>query len=141
MDASSIAPPSLDWSRPWATRDDDAGNAFDQQTLVNIVTMGDEVVCEKCEEAATLSPYTLMDARQQLPIHPNCRCVLQTWSSFRRLPVQFGQPGAAPPQMMTMKQLGRAVTKELTGKISMAATTEASATKSEAEYEYQTQKI
>ena len=100
MDATATAPPSLDWSRPW-----DKGEAIDDAfTLVKIVTMDDDLVCEKCQQAQDDGPYTLEEAMAMLPIHPHCRCVMQPFSSLRRLPVTFGKLGAAP-ELFTVKQL------------------------------------
>jgi hypothetical protein len=81
MDTSAIAPPSLDWSRPWDKRDIDT---FDQDAMVKVVTMGDDDVCEKCQQAADDSPYTLEEVYQirhdtggdGCLIHQNCRCGL-----------------------------------------------------------------
>ena len=37
-------------------------------------TAGDDKVCARCEDAAADSPYTIDEARGQIPLHPNCRC-------------------------------------------------------------------
>ena len=127
MDASQVAPPPQDWERPWEKR---SGKNFEQQTLVKIVTSGDDHTCEICQEAADNSPYT-MDEINQLShkwqhwepaagtvgartnlIHPNCRCVIQPWQQTRRLSVQFGGKGA-PPELLNARQLGRKVADEL----------------------------
>jgi hypothetical protein len=126
MDASGIAPPSLDWSRPWDKPDD---NSFDQDTLVKVVTMGDDDVCEQCQQAQENSPYTLAEVYQIRTargddgclIHPNCRCGLAPWSSLRRLPVVFNKPGDDMPSgLFTPTQLGKAVADEL--KVSLFVT-------------------
>ena len=44
---------------------------------VNISTAGDDAVCEECEDAAAGGPYTLDEAEDIIPLHPNCRCA---WS-------------------------------------------------------------
>jgi hypothetical protein len=127
MDASAVATPPPDWERPWEKR---SSKAFEQQTLVKIVTSGDDHTCEICEEAALKSPYT-MDEINQLSakwqhwepaagtvgartnlIHPNCRCSIQPWQQTRRLSVQFGGKGA-PPELLNARQLGRKVADEI----------------------------
>jgi|ERR1035437_1626046 hypothetical protein len=120
MDASAISPPSLDWSRPWGERDSNA--TFDQDTMVKVVTMDDENVCEKCQQAAIDSPYTLKEVYQirhdtggdGCLIHQNCRCGLAPWSSLRKIPVVFNRPGDdIPSGLFTPNQLGEAVADEM----------------------------
>jgi hypothetical protein len=113
MDASRVAPPTLDWSRPWDTRDNQTNSAFDTNTLVNIITMEDELVCQKCQDAADNSPYTIEEAQALLPIHPNCRCPLQNYVSYQRLPVVFSDNGAAPLELLTPRGLAKTVATEL----------------------------
>ena len=132
MDASKFAPPSLDWSRPFGGRDT---KQFEKQILVNIVTLHDKFVCEKCEEAAEKNPWTMaqIDVMKQqwkdwkpatgpAPgfhtnlIHPNCRCVITPFASKRRLPVTFGEH-AAKEELFTARQLGERVAAELKVKI------------------------
>ena len=43
--------------------------------LVNILTAGDDLVCQECEDAALDGPYSLDEADELLPLHPHCRCV------------------------------------------------------------------
>jgi|KBSMisStaDraftv2_1062788.scaffolds.fasta_scaffold00032_21 hypothetical protein len=132
MDASGILPPSGDWSRPWATRDQ---NQFDKQVLVNITTMHDRFSCEVCEQAAASGPYTMADIDTMVAkwknfepatgpapgfrtnlIHPNCRCVLTPFANKRRLRVTFG---AGEQEMYTAKGLADAIAGEL--KVSIKA--------------------
>lgn len=42
--------------------------------LVNVLTAGDDNVCEDCEDIAGDGPYTLDEAQGLIPAHPNCRC-------------------------------------------------------------------
>jgi hypothetical protein len=127
MDASAVATPPSDWERPWAKRSD---QNFQQQTLVKIVTSGDDHTCEICEEAAAKSPYTLEEINQLSKkwqhwqpaagfagertnlIHPNCRCVIQPWRQTRRVGVQFGGKGA-PTELLNARQLGKKVAGEI----------------------------
>jgi hypothetical protein len=127
MDASAVAVPPQDWERPWDKR---SNKAFEGDTLVKIVTSGDDHTCEICAEAAAKSPYTmeeinqlslkwqhwepaagLVGARTNL-IHPNCRCVIQPWQQTRRLEMKFSGKGA-PPELLNARQLGRKVADEL----------------------------
>jgi hypothetical protein len=119
MDASSLAPPSLDWRRPW---DKPSDGSFDRQALVNILTMDDDVVCETCEQVAEDGPYTLERAQELLSqseeylpnngqesrrgIHINCRCLLGPFSSLRRIPVAFGSPTSGDIELLNTRQLG-----------------------------------
>jgi len=127
MDASAVAMPPSNWERPWEARSD---KTFQQQTLVKIVTSGDDVTCDICAEAALNSPYTMEEignlskrwqhwepaagvtgTRTNL-LHPNCRCVLQPWRETRRLSVSFGGK-SAPPELLNARQFGRRVADEL----------------------------
>jgi hypothetical protein len=131
MDASRIVRTDTDYGeRNWDHRDT---GAFEQQTLVKLVTMEDESVCPRCEEAAANSPYTMGeiddmrhawenyepptppagDWEYTNTVHPRCRCVLQSWTSTRRLEVTFGQPGAAPPELLTGRQFAKKVLEEM----------------------------
>jgi hypothetical protein len=44
------------------------------QELVNVLTAGDDDVCEDCEDIAGDGPYEIDEARALIPAHPNCRC-------------------------------------------------------------------
>ena len=41
---------------------------------VEIVTSGDELVCDECEYMASNNPYSITEVSDILPVHPNCRC-------------------------------------------------------------------
>ena len=41
---------------------------------VEIITTGDNLVCDYCIELEENNPYTLQEAMNLLPAHPNCRC-------------------------------------------------------------------
>jgi hypothetical protein len=121
MDASKIST-QTDFSRPWDIRDA-SDTSFDDNTLVKVVTSGDEHVCEKCLDVADHSPWTLAEIRQMNPygsdfgsgtnlVHPNCRCITQDWQATRVLPVRVSGT-EAPPELFTMRQLGRAIADEM----------------------------
>jgi hypothetical protein len=42
--------------------------------LVNIVTAGDDDVCDECQDISDEGPYSLDEAEGLIPAHPNCRC-------------------------------------------------------------------
>jgi hypothetical protein len=128
MDASTVAPPPPDWERPWDKR---STSEFDKQNLVNIVTVGDHVTCEICEEAEENSPYTMEEinnlaakwqhweppagvtgTRTNL-LHPNCRCSIVPYRPQRNVAVQFGGGKSAPRELFTARQLGKKVADEI----------------------------
>ena len=41
---------------------------------VEIITVGDSLVCDDCLDLQDNNPYTLVEAMSLLPAHPNCRC-------------------------------------------------------------------
>lgn len=41
---------------------------------VNVLTAGDDRVCQVCEDASEEGPYSLEEAQGILPLHPRCRC-------------------------------------------------------------------
>lgn len=128
MDASAVTP-AASWERPWDQRET---SEFGKQALVKIVTAEDEAVCPVCEEAAANSPYSIdeinvMKAKwkdYEPPtnplgreytnlVHPRCRCLLQSWSMTRRLPVNMGAGHTAPRELLNARQLGARVAAEL----------------------------
>jgi len=45
-----------------------------RRNLVNVITAGDNRVCQECEDIAADGPYTIAEARALIPAHPSCRC-------------------------------------------------------------------
>lgn len=43
--------------------------------IAEMITAGDNKVCDKCDELAKGSPYTLEVAMNLIPVHPQCRCM------------------------------------------------------------------
>jgi hypothetical protein len=43
---------------------------------VNVQTAGDDRVCDECDELAADGPYSIDEADDLIPAHPNCRCAL-----------------------------------------------------------------
>lgn len=121
MDASGVAPPSLDWEKPWQEA------TVESQELVRIVTQQDDEVCFICEDAAGDSPYTMSEIRalhHTVPgkegfLHPNCRCLIQPWSTVKTLPVSFGK-AQAEMQRLTTQQIGAAVAQAIRASIRAA---------------------
>jgi hypothetical protein len=118
LDASKVVPPSGDWSRPWQRR---VTPLIDGKQLVRIKTVDDSDVCDFCEEIALGSPYTMEEAQRMqhkyhgLPgfLHPNCRCVMMPWNAFKKIPVKLGDKNSVKSQLLTVRQLGKAVKDEL----------------------------
>jgi hypothetical protein len=44
------------------------------QELVNILTAGDDEVCEDCQDFADDGPHEIEEVENTLPLHVNCRC-------------------------------------------------------------------
>lgn len=42
--------------------------------FVNVLTAGDDRVCDVCDDIAADGPYSLDEAQGLIPAHPNCRC-------------------------------------------------------------------
>ena len=56
----------------------------DPDTLVIIVSKEDELVCMECEILAASGPMSIEIAKQHIPAHPNCRCVIVPYVQPRR---------------------------------------------------------
>lgn len=65
-------------------------NAYAAQgvTMVNFWTVGDNKVCQACDDAEAGSPYPIQDAPEP-GLHPRCRCTLA--------PADAPVPGVPPP--------------------------------------------
>ena len=57
--------------------------AEEKITLVNVLTAGDDKVCQDCEDIAADGPYDLDQAKGLIPAHPNCRCAFIPWGDRR----------------------------------------------------------
>jgi len=58
-----------------------------EPTLVNVLTAGDDRVCQDCEDIAADGPYELDEARALIPAHPNCRCAFIPFGDKRFAPL------------------------------------------------------
>jgi hypothetical protein len=56
--------------------------------LVNVLTAGDDKVCQDCEDIAEGGPYEIDEARDLIPAHPNCRCAFVPFGDKRFAPIQ-----------------------------------------------------
>jgi hypothetical protein len=62
--------------------------AVEEEVLVNVLTAGDDKVCEECSDIAAEGPYDIDKAKDLIPAHPNCRCAFVPWSDKRFAPIQ-----------------------------------------------------
>jgi hypothetical protein len=57
-------------------------------SLVIIVSKKDELVCMDCEELAAAGPMPIEVAREHVPKHPHCRCVIMPYvQKGKRMPM------------------------------------------------------
>jgi hypothetical protein len=50
---------------------------------VEVLTAGDDKVCDECDDIAAGGPYDLDSARDKIPAHPNCRCAFIPYGDKR----------------------------------------------------------
>lgn len=55
---------------------------------VNVLTAGDDKVCDDCSDIAADGPYDLDAARGLIPAHPNCRCAFIPFGDKRFAPIE-----------------------------------------------------
>ena len=56
--------------------------------LVQVVTQKDDLVCMDCTAMEAMGPIPIEMAREHVPVHPHCRCVIVPYvQPRRRLPV------------------------------------------------------
>jgi hypothetical protein len=97
--------------------------------MVIIVAKDDELVCMDCEELAAAGPMPLQVAKQHIPKHPHCRCVILPYTpKGKRLPVTMTTVSGTDPRKrmggkkpidtdMTLRQIVNDVMKKSVGKI------------------------
>jgi hypothetical protein len=56
--------------------------------LFNVLTAGDDRVCQNCQDIAEDGPYEIDEARGLIPAHPNCRCAFVPWGDKRFASIQ-----------------------------------------------------
>ena len=92
------------------------------ETLVIIVSKEDELVCMECSVLAASGPMSIEIAKQHIPAHPNCRCVIIPYVRVRRRlpvtmtslsgtdPVRRTSAGPLPVDVdMTLRQLAQSI--------------------------------
>lgn len=70
--------------RAWSRRPEEF---FREEELVKIVSSGDNLVCERCQDLEG-TVHSIEEARLLIPAHPNCRCNVIS-ARARRLPVKY----------------------------------------------------
>lgn len=63
--------------------------------LVEVLTAGDKLVCEECEDIAGDGPYEYDEAMQLIPAHPDCRCAWVPADDERFAPNEEQEQAAA----------------------------------------------
>lgn len=60
---------------------------------VEVITVGDSLVCDDCLDAEENNPHSLQEAQSLLPMHPNCRCSFAAVvESAEDMPLQDNPP-------------------------------------------------
>ena len=81
------------------------------ETLVIVVSIKDDLVCADCEELAAAGPMPIEIAREHVPKHPHCRCVIMPYvAKGKRLPVTMTSTTGTNPAARS----GRRQSRELT---------------------------
>lgn len=60
---------------------------LDPVEKVNVLTAGDDRVCDDCDDIAADGPYDIDEARDLIPAHPNCRCAFVPYGDKRFAPI------------------------------------------------------
>lgn len=67
----------------WLPRQFRRDSFIRDEDMVNVLTAGDDDVCDECEDIAAAGPYALDDAEGMIPAHPNCRCAFTPADDLR----------------------------------------------------------
>jgi len=59
-----------------------------EESGVQVLTAGDDKVCDDCSDIAAEGPYDLDAARGLIPAHPNCRCAFIPFGDKRFAPIE-----------------------------------------------------
>jgi len=76
----------------------DAADAKQDEELYEVLTAGDDLVCQVCEDISADGPYDLEEARGLIPAHPNCRCAFVPFFDERFAPVERDDGGPQRPR-------------------------------------------
>ena len=96
-------------------------------TMVIIVNQKDDLVCPDCEELAAAGPMPIETAREHIPKHPHCRCVIMPYApKGRRLPVTMTsttgtsagrRSGQRQNRDITLRQMAQTILDQMATKI------------------------
>jgi Prophage minor tail protein Z (GPZ) len=96
-------------------------------TLVIIVNQKDDLVCPDCEELAAAGPMPIEVAKQHVPKHPHCRCLIMPYvQKGKRLPVTMTtmtgrsptrRSGQRQDREMTLRQMAQEILDKTVTKI------------------------
>jgi len=99
------------------------------EQLVIIVSKEDDLVCPDCEELAAAGPMPFEVAKEHIPKHPHCRCVILPYTpKGKRLPVTMTTVSGTDPDKrmggkspvnvdMTLRQIVDDLMKKASSKI------------------------
>jgi Prophage minor tail protein Z (GPZ) len=77
----------------------------DPKTLVIIINQDDDLVCTDCEALAAAGPMPIEIAREHIPKHPNCRCIIMPYAQKgKRLPVEMTSLTGTNPEKRAGRQ-------------------------------------
>ena len=89
------------------------------RALVIIVNQKDDLVCMDCEELQAAGPMPIEAAREHIPKHPNCRCIILPYvAKGKRLPVTMTsltgtdparRSGGRQNKEMTLRQMAQSI--------------------------------
>lgn len=81
------------------------------KVLVIVVNASDGMVCHDCEELAAIGPMPIEIAREHVPKHPHCRCVIMPYvPKGRRLPVTMTTLTGTDPYVRSGRRQNREMT-------------------------------
>ena len=81
------------------------------RALVIIVNQKDDLVCMDCEELQAAGPMPIEIAREHIPKHPNCRCIILPYvAKGKRLPVTMTSLTGTDPARRTGRRQNRDLT-------------------------------
>jgi hypothetical protein len=96
-------------------------------SLVIVVSKNDENVCMDCEELQSAGPMPIEIAKQHVPKHPHCRCIIMPYvPKGRRLPVRMTTVSGTDPSRrsgrrqnvdMTLRQMAQDILNKTATKI------------------------
>jgi hypothetical protein len=108
IDAPATRP--MRGKRKFATKSD---NYFQKDELVKVVTMEDDDVCKICERVREGGPYPVGRARDLVPAHPNCRCLIQPIRDKKGRPMAFRKGKSARTSEQVQDKLKEQLRKDI----------------------------